>query len=101
VIWHHEICTLRATIFPKASRHAADYVFMLQKELQFSKWMVEHSPDGIAIWRPDAGANTLCPPPSLHHIDPALCDYPPCKEDMDCAFERGKLRPDSAEHCTT
>ncbi|XP_021913886.1 uncharacterized protein LOC110826984 [Zootermopsis nevadensis] len=60
-----------------------------QKELRsFSKWKVEHSYDDIAIWRPEGGANSLCPPPSLHHIEPALCDHPLCNDDVDCASGR-------------
>ena len=62
--------------------------YLLQEEQRpFRSWMVDHSPDDIAIWRPSGGTHHLCPPPSLHHIDPALCDQPLCSEDRDCAVK--------------
>jgi hypothetical protein len=63
-------------------------LFLLQEEQRSSRsWMVDHSSDDIAVWRPSGGTHHLCPPPSLHHIDPALCDQPECSEDRDCAVE--------------
>jgi hypothetical protein len=53
--------------------------------------MMEQGSD-IPIWRPNGGEHPLCPPRSLLYTHPALCDYPPCNEDLDCASETGKLR---------
>jgi hypothetical protein len=72
-------------------------LFLLQEELwSLSNWMGEQGSD-IAVWRPNGGEHPLCPPANLHHIDPALCDYPLCNEDIDCASETGKLRPEIPE----
>jgi len=81
-----------------SAKDSTDDVFMLQEELRsLSSWMLEHSSDDIAIWRPNGGAHPLCPPPSLHHIDPTICDVPLCNDDMDCASGTGKVRPDIIE----
>ncbi|GFG29155.1 hypothetical protein Cfor_00223, partial [Coptotermes formosanus] len=63
-----------------------------EEQQSLRKWMVEHSSDDIAIWRPSGGTHYLCPPPSLQHIDPALCDQPLCREDRDCAVETGRQK---------
>jgi hypothetical protein len=61
-----------------------------------SSWMIEQGSD-IPIWRPSGGEHPLCPPRRLHYTDPALCDYPPCNEDLECAPETGNLRPELPE----
>ncbi|PNF13979.1 hypothetical protein B7P43_G08669 [Cryptotermes secundus] len=65
----------------------ADLELTAQEELwSLSDWMMDQGSD-IAVWRPNGGEHPLCPPRNLHHIDPALCDYPACNEDIDCASE--------------
>ncbi|XP_069692033.1 uncharacterized protein [Periplaneta americana] len=67
-----------------------DMEMTAQEELKsLSSWLVEHDSDDIAIWRPNGGAHPLCPPPSLHHIDPTLCDEPVCQQDSDCVLDPG------------
>jgi hypothetical protein len=61
-------------------------LYLLQEKQRSSRsWTVDHSSDDIAVWRPSGGTHHLCPPPSLHNIDPALCDQPVCSEDKECA----------------
>ena len=83
VTQHHFQCS-----DPKRLVCKMTLLYLLQEKQRSSRrWTVDHSSDDIAVWRPSGGMHHLCPPPSLHHIDPALCDQPVCSEDRDCAVE--------------
>lgn len=58
-----------------------------------SSWLLVHSDNESVKWFADL--DPLCPPPALHHLNPALCDVPVCQTSQDCMETETNVRHSS------